>query len=91
MTAPSTRTSPARLPAPKLIRRRVERAEQQWAGLNRAVIIPEVGFYVQQRNLSCEYAAVYMATAAWGSGISNTPLRQRSAGRTTRTKGIAAT
>jgi uncharacterized protein YvpB len=35
-----------------------------------AVIIPEVGFYVQQRNLSCEYAAVYIATAAWGNGIS---------------------
>jgi uncharacterized protein YvpB len=37
---------------------------------NGAVTIPEVGFYVQQRNLSCEYAAVYIATAAWGNGIS---------------------
>jgi uncharacterized protein YvpB len=37
---------------------------------NGAVIIPEVGFYVQQRNLSCEFAAVYIATAAWGNGIS---------------------
>ncbi|MDQ2683113.1 MAG: C39 family peptidase [Chloroflexota bacterium] len=35
-----------------------------------AVIIPEVGFYVQQRNLSCEYASLYIATAAWGRGIS---------------------
>ncbi len=33
-------------------------------------IIPEVGFYVQQRNLSCEYASLYIATAAWGNGIS---------------------
>lgn len=32
--------------------------------------IPEVGFYVQQRNLSCEYASLYIATAAWGYGIS---------------------
>jgi uncharacterized protein YvpB len=35
-----------------------------------AVVIPEVGFYVQQRNLSCEYAAIYIATAAWGYGVS---------------------
>ena len=32
--------------------------------------IPEVGFYVQQRNLSCEYASLYIATAAWNSPVS---------------------
>ena len=32
--------------------------------------IPEVGFYVQQRNLSCEYASLYIATAAWNNPIS---------------------
>lgn len=32
--------------------------------------IPEVGFYVQQRNLSCEYASVQIATAAWGNTVS---------------------
>ena len=32
--------------------------------------IPEVGFYVQQRNLSCEYAAAYIATAAWNNPVS---------------------
>jgi uncharacterized protein YvpB len=26
--------------------------------------------YVQQRNLSCEYASLYIATARWGNGIS---------------------
>ena len=26
--------------------------------------------YLQQRNLSCEYAALYIATARWGNGIS---------------------
>ena len=34
------------------------------------VVIPEVGFYVQQRNLSCEYASLYIATAAWNNPIS---------------------
>ena len=32
--------------------------------------IPEVGFYVQQRNLSCEYASLYIATAAWNDPVS---------------------
>ncbi len=32
--------------------------------------IPEVGFYVQQRNLSCEYAALSMATSALGAWVS---------------------
>ena len=32
--------------------------------------IPEVGFYVQQRNLSCEFSALYIATAAWNNPIS---------------------
>lgn len=35
-----------------------------------STIIPEVGFYVQQRNLSCEYAAMQIATAAWGAAVS---------------------
>jgi uncharacterized protein YvpB len=38
------------------------------------VIIPEVGFYVQQRNLSCEYASVEIATAAWGNTVSEYSL-----------------
>lgn len=37
-------------------------------------IIPEVGFYVQQRNLSCEYASVQIATAAWGNTVSEYSL-----------------
>ena len=36
--------------------------------------IPEVGFYVQQRNLSCEYASVQIATAAWGNTVSEYSL-----------------
>jgi uncharacterized protein YvpB len=40
------------------------------------VFIPEVGFYVQQRNLSCEYAAVQIATAAWGYAISEYSMEQ---------------
>ena len=39
-----------------------------------AVIIPEVGFYVQQRNLSCEFASVQIATAAWGNTVSEYSL-----------------
>jgi uncharacterized protein YvpB len=39
-----------------------------------ASVIPEVGFYVQQRNLSCEYAAIQIATAAWGNAISEYSL-----------------
>lgn len=35
-----------------------------------ATIIPEVGFYVQQRNLSCEFAALQIATAAWNAPVS---------------------
>lgn len=31
--------------------------------------ISSVGTYVQQRNLSCEYAASFIATAAFGSGV----------------------
>lgn len=33
-----------------------------------------VPFLVQQRNLSCEYAAVAIATAAWGNGVSEYSL-----------------
>lgn len=33
------------------------------------VIVPGVSFYQQSRNLSCEFAAMYIATAAFGSGI----------------------
>jgi uncharacterized protein YvpB len=40
------------------------------------VIIPEVGFYVQQRNLSCEFAAVQIATAAWGYAVSEYSMEQ---------------
>ncbi|HQY31623.1 MAG TPA: hypothetical protein PK691_10060, partial [Thermomicrobiales bacterium] len=36
--------------------------------------IPEVGYYVQQRNLSCEYASVQIATAAWGNTVSEYSL-----------------
>jgi len=39
-----------------------------------ASIIPEVGFYVQQRNLSCEYASIQIATAAWGAPVSEYSL-----------------
>ncbi|HEV2107277.1 MAG TPA: LysM peptidoglycan-binding domain-containing protein [Thermomicrobiales bacterium] len=31
--------------------------------------IPSVGTYVQQRNLSCEYAASFIATSAFGAGV----------------------
>lgn len=41
-----------------------------------AVIIPEVGFYVQQRNLSCEFAAVQIATAAWGRTVSEYSMEE---------------
>ena len=34
------------------------------------VFVSGVPFYVQQRNLSCEYAALYIATASYGNGIS---------------------
>jgi uncharacterized protein YvpB len=36
-------------------------------GSGSAVWVPT---YRQERNLSCEYAALYIATAAWGNGIS---------------------
>jgi uncharacterized protein YvpB len=34
------------------------------------VFVSGVGFYAQQRNLSCEYAALQIATAAYGDAIS---------------------
>jgi uncharacterized protein YvpB len=34
------------------------------------VFVSGVPFYVQQRNLSCEYAALQIATSAYGNGIS---------------------
>jgi uncharacterized protein YvpB len=34
------------------------------------VFVPGVPFYAQQRNLSCEYAALHIATATWGNSIS---------------------
>jgi uncharacterized protein YvpB len=34
------------------------------------VFVSGVPFYTQQRNLSCEYASLYIATAAYGNGIS---------------------
>jgi len=34
------------------------------------VFVSGIPFYVQQRNLSCEYASLYIATAAYGNGIS---------------------
>ena len=37
-------------------------------------IISEIGFYVQERNLSCEYAAVQIATAAWNAPVSEYAL-----------------
>jgi LysM repeat protein len=33
------------------------------------VFVPGVPTYVQQRNLSCEYAAAYIATSAFGAGV----------------------
>lgn len=39
-----------------------------------STIIPEVGFYVQQRNLSCEYASIHIATSAWGRPVSEFDL-----------------
>ncbi len=33
------------------------------------VFVPGVGTYVQQRNLSCEYAAAFIATSAFGAGV----------------------
>jgi len=33
------------------------------------VVVPPVPAYVQQRNLSCEYAAAYIATSAFGAGV----------------------
>ena len=33
------------------------------------VFVPNVPNYVQRRNLSCEYASVYIATSAYGMGI----------------------
>src|SRR3954451_18038578 len=44
------------------------------APVGNSSIIPEVGFYVQQRNLSCEYASIHIATAAWGRPISEYDL-----------------
>lgn len=43
-----------------------ERAEEGADG----VFVSGVPFYTQQRNLSCEYASLYIATAAYGNGIS---------------------
>jgi uncharacterized protein YvpB/LysM repeat protein len=49
--------------------------EVEWTmppdGLERSpnVFVPNIPSYVQQRNLSCEYAAVFIATRAFGSGI----------------------
>jgi LysM repeat protein len=34
-----------------------------------AVFVPGVPAYVQQRNLSCEYAAAYIATGTFGAGV----------------------
>jgi uncharacterized protein YvpB len=34
------------------------------------VFVSGVPFYVQERNLSCEYASLYIATSAYGNGIS---------------------
>jgi uncharacterized protein YvpB len=34
------------------------------------VFVSGVPFYTQERNLSCEYASLYIATAAYGNGIS---------------------
>jgi uncharacterized protein YvpB len=46
-------------------------ASETYSGSNGdGSFIPEVGFYVQQRNLSCEYAALYIATSAWYNPIS---------------------
>jgi uncharacterized protein YvpB len=40
------------------------------AGTAGAVVIPNVPAYQQQRNLSCEYAALAIATGALGGGVS---------------------
>lgn len=40
------------------------------AGTGGGTFVSGVPFYVQQRNLSCEYASLYIATAAYGNGIS---------------------
>ena len=43
-------------------------AAEVWVAPTEA-FVGGVPTYVQQRNLSCEYAAAYIATSAWGAGV----------------------
>ena len=46
--------------------------------------------YAQQRNLSCEFASMFIATAAFGDGIPSMRSTRSSDGLETRTSDIAA-